>query len=1165
MRYIKTYILLALLAIFSSCEMIENPDDFKAKQINLFARMGVHLSVEQMTKDGDTDGLQIGMIRKDENVNDNTFLTAYLRNPDPENGGLRMISGFATSSGASMPQFFKNSTDKVTYTAWYPKTENITSANGDHQVTFSIPNTGDKDIMYSKPVSGTMSSGFDVMQFNHALSLFRIYVYKSTNREWESINNLSINKLPDICTVSLPSEENESEEITYSYSNSSGIDLVQEYNDAIEIPEGFKNKVFIKEWIAAPSEVEISESKFKSLSIKINDKYTVDIARNFMPGHAYDIILRFSDDGIVNADVEIQDWKDSRIDINTNTNISAVFYNLSENGNANCYIVSSANFSYCFDATVKGNGSTAAMPGSMIDPTLNPKSVKIIWSEVDTNTVFRLETKKIVEGKVLFTLNGNDDKSDKSLTQEQEGNVLLGVYDENGSCLWTWHIWITDRPQKQNYTKGYIVLDRNLGATAAAPNENGTMNGLFYQWGRPTPFRIINAPSVAIDDEGNAVTKVIDGEDRQERVTPDMAVANPKYFYGRFENPESPGSTENFHDWVDRTKFQHINNLWGYREEEHEKPIKTLYDPCPPGYHVPYSRNWGNMDAYWVDKEAVVVNETKLWENLDGIHLKIEEGTSEQIWYPFQGYVNKDGFYKEGHMHIGESSAEHNNTPVVEVWSALINRHILNDTDDDYPYRFMFTKERNTFGKYSRLSDAYSNRSRGLAVRCVSDNTADVVKDLSASQTANCYMVHEDGYYKFKATVRGNGVGSLLPLGGTTTAEINGGLSTNISPYKVDILWWQGDFTRSEDFPSPAPEPSTSAPTNMCLQMLDGGVLCEDGYASFQISGFKKGNLVLAAYDEYGAILWTWHIWLTDKPKDRLSGNYTKMDRFLGATYAPVLGTEGNLIFDSNTGPTQYIEWKYGELQSTFGFYYQWGRKDPIIGPPSPDVTDDDSSGDNVASAGWWKKDKNSGQWSYVTSIPVKNAAYIPEVVKDPTAFYKSTTERSAKNSQWFPESFADGYTNVALWGYAVKDYGIQGQTFSKTMHDPCPPGYRTPFHFSWRYDGTYKYAEGDGGEGVTYFIHEAWFELWKDGVEPNGIVTNKLNFERMWYPFAGYRDPLTGGYKEVGSKGYMYTGMPMGQYNTRSFWYSQSQSGQYADKYGHGSAYGKMIRCMKE
>ena len=191
--------------------------------------------------------------------------------------------------------------------------------------------------------------------------------------------------------------------------------------------------------------------------------------------------------------------------------------------------------------------------------------------------------------------------------------------------------------------------------------------------------------------------------------------------------------------------------------------------------------------------------------------------------------------------------------------------------------------------------------------------------------------------------------------------------------------------------------------------------------------------------------------------------------------------------------------------------------------------------------------------------IDVKDAAFIPDVTKEPTAFYKSKTTGMAKDSQWFPEDFADAYTNVALWGYAVKDYSIQGQTFSKTMHDPCPPGYRTPFHFSWRYDDTYKYAEGDNGDAVTTFTNG------EGGFDNYGIVTNMPHFHKMWFPLCGYRNPTTGNYTDVGEMGYMNTGMPMGDYNTRSFWFSKTQSGQYANNTKHGSAYGKMVRCMKE
>jgi len=339
----------------------------------------------------------------------------------------------------------------------------------------------------------------------------------------------------------------------------------------------------------------------------------------------------------------------------------------------------------------------------------------------------------------------------------------------------------------------------------------------------------------------------------------------------------------------------------------------------------------------------------------------------------------------------------------------------------------------------------------------------------------------------------------------------------------------------------------------MRISLLDNGIIGNDGYVGFQVTGFKKGNVILAAYnnEEKDQILWTWHLWFTDKPADVRSGNYTKMDRFLGATFAPNCANKP-------------ITWGEGEKQATLGFYYQWGRKDPLIGPPSYNSDDDNTattSSETVASSGWWKKG-NNGEWRYYETIPAKDKASIPEVVKDPTAFYRSTSWQAATTSQWFPESFADGYTNVALWGYAVADYSIQGQTFSKTMHDPCPPGYRTPFHFSWRYNSQYKYAEGDEGEATTTLTSD------ETGYDSNGIVTNKEPyFEKMWFPFAGYRDPLTGGYKEVGTTGYMNTGMPMGRYNTRTFWYNNNYTGQHADSgnNGYGSAYGMMVRCMKE
>ena len=179
---------------------------------------------------------------------------------------------------------------------------------------------------------------------------------------------------------------------------------------------------------------------------------------------------------------------------------------------------------------------------------------------------------------------------------------------------------------------------------------------------------------------------------------------------------------------------------------------------------------------------------------------------------------------------------------------------------------------------------------------------------------------------------------------------------------------------------------------------------------------------------------------------------------------------------------------------------------------------------------------------------------------QNPMVFYKSTSLSGNNTCGWYPSTFADGYTNVALWGYAVKDYTIQGQTFSKTMHDPCPPGYRTPFHHAWGYGNNAGYTYGENGGNINLGNGEANFDSY-------GLVFNKNGFERAWYPFMGYRHPQDGGYEDVGQQGRLVTGMPMGQYNTRSYIYTNSYTGQIANSGGDGCgpAYGMPARCQKE
>ena len=1120
-RYFLKY--LVLIAVFALCGCESDHNIGKSTrnpmEVRLWADVGYSPNVEYGPRSvtrgnaGSTSGIidpatdtviVMGMARIDELytpsypafINCGEPIVAEMGRPNPANSYIRDIT-FTSSA-----QFFYNTTDYVKYVAWQPwlPNEEGYEYNTDNSATtVRMPITGDSDIMYGNVTTGSQSEGFEVMTFDHALCIYRISVYSmqdesgSQSSGWGSLEDLLIEDMPTSCTLTLPTDEKGS--FGVAYEGCETLDLSDENNNIFfspgeKIPVGLANRRLVAKCVAAPPSGDMLNISLSTSNT--SNRQRVSIARNFKAGYAYDIVLRFSNHGYVNADVSVGEWLAYGEDIEQDVDVE-MFYNLSNYETANSYIINSANYGYCFDGTVKGNGESLLVGGG--DTAIAPNYIDILWDDTPMITVdgvqrkaLVLDSHKLSQGRVLFHVQGAANTDNKELLTE--GNVVIAAYDEEGgNILWTWHIWLTDRVKAQGYPNGYIVQDRNLGAVSAQPDGANGMDGLYYQWGRPTPFKKASSGIYG------SVSKVL--SDPSSVATVDEAVAHPTTLYGSSDSER--------HDWLATAN----NSLWGYRAE-HLDLEKTMYDPCPPGYMVADTRVWQNIASYQVSGG---------WQNNVGVNLSV---ASNSVWYPFQGYIEADG-------------TENNSRTMLRLWSSVVDTRSANE-----PYELQYGASGT-----SSITSTGSLRNRALPVRCVSRHSTAIVTDLSASQTANCYMIHRSGYYKFKATVRGNGVGSLLPLGGTTTAEINGGLSTTFTPAKVDFLWWQGNF---EEVKSTSTTANNSDLDLLPVQILGNGELDKDGYVTLYINEFREGNVGLVAYDVDGEIMWSWHLWLTDKPVDVITGNYTLMDRFLGATTVPTINNN-RVSFDNDN-----------QRLATYGFYYQWGRKDPIMGAPSYNAGGD-SGGTNEKpkTARYWVKSYN-GEWSSRTDIDIAAAALIPEVVQKPMTFFRSTSQCGNNTSGWFPSSFADGYTNVALWGYAVKDYSIQGQTFSKTMHDPCPPGYRTPFHHAWGYGDNQGYSYGEYGGNINFSNGEGNYDSY-------GVVFNKSYFDIAWYPFAGYRNPTTGKYTSVGSGGWMLTGMPMGQYNTRTYVYTKSYSGQTANSGadGYGAAYAMPARCQKD
>ena len=79
---------------------------------------------------------------------------------------------------------------------------------------------------------------------------------------------------------------------------------------------------------------------------------------------------------------------------------------------------------------------------------------------------------------------------------------------------------------------------------------------------------------------------------------------------------------------------------------------------------------------------------------------------------------------------------------------------------------------------------------------------------------------------------------------------------------------------------------------------------------------FNHGNALLGAFDAAGNLLWSWHLWCAEfDPADEQVelGGEVMMKRNLGA--GVVSGTSEE------------------DILASYGVYYQWGRKDPFVGP----------------------------------------------------------------------------------------------------------------------------------------------------------------------------------------------------------------------------------------
>lgn len=335
---------------------------------------------------------------------------------------------------------------------------------------------------------------------------------------------------------------------------------------------------------------------------------------------------------------------------------------LDASGTANCYVVARAGC-YEFDATTMGCGVATPRDASYaarsaygkaegIEPVpLRPAAAKLLWQ---TSPGLIGEVALGAEGRICF----------RTADPFAEGNAVVAACDAEGTVLWSWHLWLTAaEPEKslQRYaltgdagSAGEVVMmDRNLGALTAVYQgaDNASSYGMFYQWGRKdpfVPFRTTTERVTVYDDRGaelpddaeaaatfsaTAGWHTVDGSRLGAAATVETAARYPMNFI-----TSVTGGSGSIADWYyvaagDRQR----DDLWGCAETETsaaQKGVKSIYDPCPPGYRVPHRYVWtafaptaeATFSNWYVRQSSVSV--------YDGIVFEVAE---QEIYYPAAG------------------------------------------------------------------------------------------------------------------------------------------------------------------------------------------------------------------------------------------------------------------------------------------------------------------------------------------------------------------------------------------------------------------------------------------------------------------------------------------------------------------------------------------------
>jgi hypothetical protein len=381
-------------------------------------------------------------------------------------------------------------------------------------------------------------------------------------------------------------------------------------------------------------------------------------------------------------------------------------------------------------------------------------------------------------------------------------------------------------------------------------------------------------------------------------------------------------------------------------------------------------------------------------------------------------------------------------------------------------------------------------------------------EEIKKRESANCYVISEPGDYCFPL-VYGNSItdgkvnkAAYTNLGGTYQADfVNADNNPIFSPYIEEDL--KRDVSSIEVLISDEEETLNDLGINK-----PKGERCR--FAYFTVSNVPEigANVVIGVSDSNDGVMWSWHIWLWKKDLTPVTiKNHTGYEYEI----LPV-----NLATKYDEDGIHMKNW-----------FYQWGRKDPML------CSESYNSNTVITSYG-------------STSFSISNAASSVDVaIKNPCTFYKCGDDNYYYN--WVQLNYFYNF-----WDATCGSTGFNEKTITKTVYDPCPPGYSIPnarvFTGFCGEDGYWE--DGDNDESQRNTVGN-WNSGWN-------FKKNSSDSDGVFFPASGCRYGSNGGIGSVSRDGsYWSAGASNECYATPLFFYSDYVSPLYSS----GRASGFSVR----